>query len=344
MPDARPSETRGVRRTARILCLDETGAALLLRTRWDGDVAPPRWLTPGGGIEADETEREAAVRELFEETGRRVEPHDLVGPIGHARVPHPDGHPYAATDAVTFLWRTTRFVPGDQHRMPDEVDDILEHRWWTADEIRASDDVFSAEDVLAALDRLAGGEPQPGDAVRVEGVKWNGKPHWRYDARALGTDEHGLWIGVDAGTRVQKGWRKAYLTGHAFVRLVPPPVVSWDEGSWMLPGWWDGADVDAYVDVTTPPTVRRDASGEGWIVEYVDLDLDLVVPASGLAPWLDDEDEFAARSVSHGWPSWLVERGRAAADALLARAAAGAAVPMDAGHAWLARQLASGER
>lgn len=334
-----PDDRRGVRRTARVLCVDESGATLLFRTRWDGDVAPPRWLTPGGGIEVGESEREAAVRELLEETGQRIRPSDLVGPIGHARVPHPDGHPYASTDAVTFLWRCERFEPRDDHRMADELDDILEHRWWTAEAIRASDDDFSAEGVLAALDRLAGGEPQPGDAVRVEGAKWNGKPHWRYDARVLGTDEHGLWIGVDAGTTVQKGWRKAYLSGHAFVRLVPPTTVAWDDGSWMLPGWWDRSDVDAYVDVSTPPSVRRDASGEGWIVEYVDLDLDLVVPASGLPAWIDDEDEFATRSVSHGWPAWLVERARAVADDLLARSSSAPALAMDAGHAWLALQL-----
>ncbi|SDI01693.1 NUDIX domain-containing protein [Agrococcus jejuensis] len=339
-----PDDARGVRRTARVLCVDETGATLLFHTRWDLELLPPRWLTPGGGIEAGETEREAAVRELFEETGQRIRKRDLVGPIGHARVPHPDGHPYSATDAVTFLWRTPRFTPVDDHRMADELDDILAHRWWTADEIRASDDDFSAEDVLGALDRLAGGAPQPGDAVRVEGAKWNGKPHWRYDARVLGTDEHGLWIGVDAGTTVQKGWRKEYLTGHAFVRLVPPTTIAWDDGSWMLPGWWDRADVDAYVDVTTPPTVRRDESGEGWIVEYVDLDLDLVVPASGLPAWIDDEDEFSARSVSHGWPSWLVERARAVADDLLARSSSTPAVAMEAGHAWLAQQLEDAEQ
>lgn len=330
-----------MRRTARVLCVDETGAALLLRTRWDGDVAPPRWLTPGGGIEGDETELEAAVRELFEETGQRVDQGALVGPVAHARVPHPDGHPYAATDATTYLWRCERFTPLEEHRMEDELGDILEHRWWTADEIRASDDDFSTEDVLASLDRLAGGAPQPGDAVRVEGVKWNGKPHWRYDATVLGSDEHGLWIGVSAGTVVQKGWRKEHLSGHAFVRLVPPTVESWPDGTWMLPGWWDGADVDAYVDVSTPPTVRRDATGEGWIVEYVDLDLDLVVPASGLPAWLDDEEEFAARSVSHGWPTWLVARARATADELLVRSSSAPALAMEAGHAWLARLVES---
>lgn len=52
----------------RILCFDETGAVLLLRWR---DPVDHRvfWEPPGGGIEPGETSREAAVRELYEETG-----------------------------------------------------------------------------------------------------------------------------------------------------------------------------------------------------------------------------------------------------------------------------------
>jgi 8-oxo-dGTP diphosphatase len=52
----------------RILCVDERGAVLLLNWRdpVDGHVF---WEPPGGGIEAGETAREAAVRELREETG-----------------------------------------------------------------------------------------------------------------------------------------------------------------------------------------------------------------------------------------------------------------------------------
>lgn len=45
--------------------------------------APERsfWFTPGGGMEPGETGPEAAVRELAEETGYVLEPHELVGPV-----------------------------------------------------------------------------------------------------------------------------------------------------------------------------------------------------------------------------------------------------------------------
>ena len=54
----------------RIICLDPTGAILLMKWRdpLDGHVF---WEPPGGGIEAGETPRQAAERELYEETGYR---------------------------------------------------------------------------------------------------------------------------------------------------------------------------------------------------------------------------------------------------------------------------------
>jgi 8-oxo-dGTP diphosphatase len=56
----------------RILCVDPSGAVLLMKWRdpADGHVF---WEPPGGGIEPGETSREAAGRELYEETGLIVE-------------------------------------------------------------------------------------------------------------------------------------------------------------------------------------------------------------------------------------------------------------------------------
>lgn len=43
--------------------------------------AAPFWLTPGGAVEPGETTREAAARELHEETGIMVMPASLLGPV-----------------------------------------------------------------------------------------------------------------------------------------------------------------------------------------------------------------------------------------------------------------------
>lgn len=56
----------------RILCQDAKGALLLMKWR---DPVEGRifWEPPGGGVEPGETSREAAARELYEETGLRLE-------------------------------------------------------------------------------------------------------------------------------------------------------------------------------------------------------------------------------------------------------------------------------
>jgi 8-oxo-dGTP pyrophosphatase MutT (NUDIX family) len=81
------------RTSARVVIVDTDRRVLLMRAlegghRW--------WFTIGGGIVAGEDERAAAVREAFEETGIRLDPHDLVGPISR-RVPR-----------FTFLGRPCR--------------------------------------------------------------------------------------------------------------------------------------------------------------------------------------------------------------------------------------------
>lgn len=69
------------RRGARAIILDDADRLLLLRGH-DAD-APHRqwWFTVGGGIDAGESDREAAAREVREETGLVVGPDDLVGPV-----------------------------------------------------------------------------------------------------------------------------------------------------------------------------------------------------------------------------------------------------------------------
>ncbi len=69
------------RRAARVVVLDDAGRALLVRGH-DAD-QPERswWFTVGGGIDPGESDVEAALRELREETGLVLAPGDLEGPV-----------------------------------------------------------------------------------------------------------------------------------------------------------------------------------------------------------------------------------------------------------------------
>lgn len=85
-PEGQPlgADGRVHRRGARVLLVDRSGSAprLLMMRGHDPD-APERsfWFTPGGGLEGAESPREAAVRELEEETGYVLETHELRGPV-----------------------------------------------------------------------------------------------------------------------------------------------------------------------------------------------------------------------------------------------------------------------
>lgn len=66
---------------ARVVVLDAADRVLLVRGHDAGDPDRSWWFTVGGGIEAGESPREAAVRELYEETGVRADPAQLEGPV-----------------------------------------------------------------------------------------------------------------------------------------------------------------------------------------------------------------------------------------------------------------------
>ena len=70
-----------LRKAARVLLFDPHGRVLLVRGH-DSD-RPERqwWFTIGGGIDAGETPAQAAIREVFEETGIEISADQLVGPV-----------------------------------------------------------------------------------------------------------------------------------------------------------------------------------------------------------------------------------------------------------------------
>jgi len=68
------------RDAARVIAVDAARRVLLVGAGTD-DPERARWFTPGGGLEPGESERAAAARELFEESGLVVPADELVGPV-----------------------------------------------------------------------------------------------------------------------------------------------------------------------------------------------------------------------------------------------------------------------
>ena len=135
-PDLNTAEATE-RLASRVVLIDNQQRVLLLKwLRPDGAAV---WITPGGALETGESFEEAAVRELWEETGLR----DVV--VGEQ------------------VWQSSNFfsVQGDlyhsvhrffvarvgpvtiSNKNMDELERAVngEHRWWSLEELLASDQI-----------------------------------------------------------------------------------------------------------------------------------------------------------------------------------------------------------
>jgi 8-oxo-dGTP pyrophosphatase MutT (NUDIX family) len=137
------------RRAAKVLIVDQDERVLLFcgidRTR---PTAPPWWFAVGGALEPGEAPADAAVREVFEETGLRItDP----GPVIMTRrfEWEFEGCAYDQEESY-FLVRTSTFVPLADGWSDTERATMKGHHWWSIDDLRATEEeVFP--DALADL-------------------------------------------------------------------------------------------------------------------------------------------------------------------------------------------------
>lgn len=140
---------------------------------------------------------------------------------------------------------------------------------------------------------------QPGNAVEVRMSKWGDRPHWEFAARWLGADDHGDWLGIDAGTTMTRPGA-TYVAPVPQLILSPAPGLPAAERGWVATFHAPGGPLFVYVDVTGPPT------WSGRTLHAVDLDLDVLRDPDG-AVRIDDEDEFAEHQSLFGYPPEVIE-------------------------------------
>jgi len=134
------------RPTARVVLVDDAGRVLLMKGRLPSDPgAPGVWFSLGGGIETGETAREAAAREVVEETGfRDVAIGAQIFEAEHQRRDR-KGRPLLIRE-TWFLARCSGGAPSTAGWQPLEhafIDDI---RWWSLADLAASvDPTFPAD-------------------------------------------------------------------------------------------------------------------------------------------------------------------------------------------------------
>ncbi|MFH9084556.1 GNAT family N-acetyltransferase [Streptomyces sp. NPDC017673] len=123
---------RTPRRAARVAVVDPDGAVLLFR--YDNVEAGIHWALPGGGLEAGEGPREAALRELREETGwDDLEPGPLLCTWEHDFT-H-TGTPVRQHEHVYVTRGPHREPSGPGLAAAHTADGILTWRWWSRQEL-----------------------------------------------------------------------------------------------------------------------------------------------------------------------------------------------------------------
>jgi len=147
---------------------------------------------------------------------------------------------------------------------------------------------------------------QIGRAIHVASTKYDGSPHWEFDAFYV-LEEGPLLIATNFAGQILHNkageWPTPFDVRNHFWQNRWYNVMRCDKPR--------GAGLEYYYCNVTTPTMC-----DGANVRYVDLDLDVRVHADGRIELLD-EDEFLENSQRMGYPPEVIEQAKRAADELI---------------------------
>ena len=142
--------SRIARPAARLIVLDPIGRVLLFR--FAPGEAPAFWATPGGAVDPEETFAQAARRELREETGHDL---DCGAEVAQRRVEFTTIEGVDVwSDERYFLVRVTDCAISVAGHTALERSVMTQHRWWTCDDLRATDETVFPEDIVDMIENL----------------------------------------------------------------------------------------------------------------------------------------------------------------------------------------------
>ncbi|THV27076.1 NUDIX hydrolase [Glycomyces paridis] len=174
------------RRCARVLLVDDEDRVLLFYSRDYMGPGVEYFVTPGGGLDPGETLEEGAVREVFEETGLRLDPGGLGPVVAEAAGVWSDGPELEIhSEDVYFFQRVAHFDPVRDRLEEVEQAEFTAARWLTPGEVAAADALVFPAGIADLLKDLTGGTGPVAPVRLAWGAwRWNADRDWTPTERA----------------------------------------------------------------------------------------------------------------------------------------------------------------